>query len=168
MSSLGCVFWRPHTHYANQGTQSSFPDGALKLLLRWNLVNALMELSLRGGRVLKRRPPNFWWPKYLGAASIAARRGSIRRLKLRQRILNANKDCPRSNPKFGFRALHAATTCGSSGGKGLVARSRCGVPTIIGWTQSTAIPAPILAPLGTKPARAHVALIWAQGFQGTG
>ena len=32
------------THYANQGTQSLFPDGALKLLLRWNLVNALMEL----------------------------------------------------------------------------------------------------------------------------
>src|SRR6516225_4966693 len=92
----------------------------------------------------------------------------IRRIKLRQRILNANKDCPRSNPKFGFRALHAATTCGSSGGKGLVACSRCGVPTIIGWTQSTAIPTPILAPLGTKPARAHVALIWAQGFQGTG
>ena len=71
-------------------------------------------------------------------------------------------------PKFGLRLMHAATTCGSSGGKGLVARSRCGVPTIIGWTQSTAIPAPILAPLGTKPARAHVALIWAQGFQGTG
>jgi hypothetical protein len=33
------------THYANQGTQSSFPDGALQLMLRWNLVNAPMELS---------------------------------------------------------------------------------------------------------------------------
>ena len=89
--------------------------------------------------------------------------GLIRRIKLRQRILNANKDCPRSNPKFGFRALHAATTCGSSGGKGLVACSRCGVPTIIGWTQSTAIPMPDLAPFGTNPAPRHAALISAHG-----
>src|SRR6516225_3419056 len=70
-------------------------------------------------------------------------------------VLNANKGCPPSIPKFGFRSLHAATTCGSSGGKGLVACFRCGVPAIIGLIQSTAIPTPILVPSGTKPACVH-------------
>jgi hypothetical protein len=51
--------------------------------------------------------------------------------------------------------LHAATTCGSICGKAFVACFRCGVPTIIGRIQSTAIPRPILAPPATKPARAR-------------
>jgi hypothetical protein len=87
---------------------------------------------------------------------------------LHRGVFIAYKGCPPSIPKFGFRALHAATTCGSSGGKGLVACFRCGVPTIIGWIQSTSIPRPILAPLGTKPACVHAARTWAQGCQGTG
>jgi hypothetical protein len=84
------------------------------------------------------------------------------------RAILENKGCPPPIPKLGFRSLHAATTCGSSSGKGLLAWFRCGVPTIIGWIQSNATPTPILAPLGTKPARVQAALIWAHGCQGTG
>ena len=71
-------------------------------------------------------------------------------------------------PKFGFRSLHAATTCGSICGKALVACFRCGVPNIIGRMQSDIIPRPLLVPLGTKPACVHAAVIRAQGCHGTG
>jgi len=71
-------------------------------------------------------------------------------------------------PKFGFRSLHAATTSGSICGKALVACARCGVSAIIGRTQSNMMPRPLLAPLRTKPAWLHAALIRAQGCQLTG
>jgi hypothetical protein len=71
-------------------------------------------------------------------------------------------------PKFGFRSLQAATTCGSICGKALVACVRCGVPNMIGWMQSDIIPEPLFVPLGTKPACEHAAAILAQGCQGTG
>src|SRR6516225_8554022 len=74
---------------------------------------------------------------------------------LHRGVLSANNGCPPFSPKFGFRILHAATTCGSISGKAFVASFRCGVPTIIGRIQSTAIPRPTLAPLGTKPACVH-------------
>jgi len=69
-------------------------------------------------------------------------------------------------PKFGSRSLHAATICGSICGKAVACR--LGVPNMIGRIQSDMIPTPLLAPLGTKPARVHAAVIWAQGCQGTG
>ena len=71
-------------------------------------------------------------------------------------------------PKFGFRSLHAATTSGSICGKALVACFRCGVSVIIGRMQSNMMPSPLLAPLRTKPAWLHAALILAQGCQVTG
>ena len=71
-------------------------------------------------------------------------------------------------PKFGFRCLHAATTDGSICGKALVACIRCGVSVIIGRMQSNMMPRPLLAPLRTKPAWLHTALMRAQGFQLTG
>ena len=71
-------------------------------------------------------------------------------------------------PKFGFRCLHAATTDGSICGKALVACIRCGVSVIIGRMQSNMMPRPLLAPLRTKPAWLHAALIRAQGCQLTG
>jgi hypothetical protein len=43
--------------------------------------------------------------------------------------------------------------------EGFVARFRWGVPAMIGRIQSTMMPTPILAPLGTKPACVHDALI---------
>src|SRR6516164_4002103 len=80
-------------------------------------------------------------------------------------------DCPPGcafapPPKFGFRFLQAMTSWGSICGKGLVARFRCGAPAMIGRMQSTMIPMPMLAPLGTKPACMHAALIWAHGLVG--
>ena len=88
---------------------------------------------------------------------------------LHHRVLNENATIgPPSIPKFGDRSLHACTTRGSICGKALVACLRCGVPIMIGWIQSTAIPRPILAPLGTKPACLHAAVILAQGCHGTG
>jgi hypothetical protein len=86
---------------------------------------------------------------------------------LHRGILSANKGWPPSIPKFGFRSLHATTTCGSRGGSGFVACWRCGVPTMIGLMQSTVMPAPALSPLGTKPACVQAALICAHGCQGT-
>ena len=74
----------------------------------------------------------------------------------------------RSFPKSGSRLLHAATICGSICGNALVACFRCGEPAIMGRMQSTMIPAPSFAPLGTKPARVHAAVIWAQGCRRTG
>jgi hypothetical protein len=71
-------------------------------------------------------------------------------------------------PKFGFRSLHAATSSGSICGKALVACVRCGVSVIIGRMQSNMMPRPLLAPLRTKPAWLHAALIRAQGCQLTG
>jgi hypothetical protein len=69
-------------------------------------------------------------------------------------------------PKFGFRSLHAATICGSICGKAVAC---CFVvPNMIGRIQSDMIPRPLLAPLGTKPARVHACAILAQGCQGTG
>lgn len=69
-------------------------------------------------------------------------------------------------PKFGFRFLQATTSCGSICGKGLVACLRCGAPAMMGRMQSSMIPMPMLAPLGTKPAWRHAALIWAHGLVG--
>src|SRR5690242_21830970 len=71
-------------------------------------------------------------------------------------------------PKFGSRFLHAATTCGSISGKGLMACFRRGVCIIIGRTQSSIMPAPLFAPLATKPAWLQAVVILAQGCQGTG
>jgi hypothetical protein len=79
-------------------------------------------------------------------------------------------DCPlgcgfarRAVPKFGFCCLQAATSCGSICDKGLAPCTPCGVPTMIGRMQSTTIPAPLLAPWGTKPACLHAAAICAHG-----
>src|SRR5215469_16825217 len=86
-------------------------------------------------------------------------------------------DCPlgcgfarRAVPKFGFCCLQAATSCGSICGKGLTPCTPCGVPTMIGRMQSTTIPAPLLAPWGTKPACLHAAAICAHAppFFGAG
>src|SRR6516164_1041456 len=66
-------------------------------------------------------------------------------------------------PKFGFRCLHAVTTCGSICGNGFVPCATCGVPAIIGRMQSTMMLAPVFAPFGTKPACLHAAAIWSQG-----
>jgi hypothetical protein len=63
-------------------------------------------------------------------------------------------------------SLHAATICGSIRGK--APACRFGVPSMIGRIQSDMIPRPLLAPLGTKPARVHAYAILAQGCQGTG
>ena len=69
-------------------------------------------------------------------------------------------------PKFGSRSLHAATIRGSICGTAVAC---CvGVPSMIGRIQSDMIPRPLLAPLGTKPARVHACAILAQGCQGTG
>jgi hypothetical protein len=88
---------------------------------------------------------------------------------LHHRVRNENATIrPPSIPKSGFRTLHACTTCGSTCGKDLVACARCGVLAIIGWIQSISIPAPVLAPLGKKPAWVHAAVILAQGCQGSG
>jgi hypothetical protein len=133
-------------------------------------------------RIPKRPNPvlavGFQSPRSMGSlATLAAMRAVVssslaadcrRENNLHRGVLNANKGCPPFSPKFGFRILHAATTCGSISGKAFVASFRCGVPTIIGRIQSTAIPRPALAPLGTKPACEHAAAIRAQGCQGTG
>ena len=66
-------------------------------------------------------------------------------------------------PKLGFRFLQATTTWGSICGRGFIACLRCGDPAMIGRMQSTMMPIPMLAPLGTKPACRQAALICAQG-----
>jgi hypothetical protein len=48
-------------------------------------------------------------------------------------------------------------------GRGLVASFRCGVPCMIGRTQSDTIPTPFLVPRAAKPAFLHATVIWAQG-----
>jgi hypothetical protein len=66
-------------------------------------------------------------------------------------------------PKLGLRAWQAATSCGSIGGKGLLAFGRCGVPRMIGATQSAIRPLPSLAPPRTKPASWQAAVMSTQG-----
>src|SRR5262249_29161802 len=63
--------------------------------------------------------------------------------------------------KLGFRFLQAMTPWGSFCGRGFIACLLCGDPAMIGRMQSTMIPIPMLAPLGTKPACRQAALICA-------
>jgi hypothetical protein len=66
-------------------------------------------------------------------------------------------------PKLGLLALHADTSCRSICGNGLLALGRCGVPCMMGRTQSTCRPSPDLAPPRTNPACWHAVKISAQG-----
>src|SRR5271165_3616683 len=66
-------------------------------------------------------------------------------------------------PKLEFCALQAATSCGSTCGRGLLALCRWAVPCMIGSMQSFHKPLPLLTPPWTKPAFLHALLICSQG-----
>jgi len=66
-------------------------------------------------------------------------------------------------PKFGWFALHAATTWGSTCGNGRVAAEGCFTTCMIGTTQSSCSPVPVLAPPSVNPASLQDAMICSHG-----
>jgi len=62
-------------------------------------------------------------------------------------------------PYLGFLALQAATSCGSTSGKSLLAMGRWAVPCMMGSMQSTSRPAPRRAAPSAKPASRQAAVI---------
>ena len=66
-------------------------------------------------------------------------------------------------PKRGLIALQSAINCGSTCGRGLLARGGCGAPCIIGLMQSTLRPAPSRAAPRANPALSQAAAICPHG-----
>jgi hypothetical protein len=66
-------------------------------------------------------------------------------------------------PKVGWFALHAATTWGSICGNGRVAAAGCFATCMIGTTQSSSSPVPVLAPPSVNPASLQAAVICSHG-----